>query len=135
MISLDFTIKGHPAIFLICLSVSILVSIIWVFKRLSKRKSEKTPEMGEVSPFTGFQKFAIAGIILFMLPLLFMIVSNLGRGMLILFSFILQVLHLPEIFITVSMYIFTTCILAFIFCVTYYFFELMWPKRVYKDGT
>lgn len=103
--------------------------------RISKRKFGKRAETAEVEYFTVYQKLAMFGIVLFMLPLLFMIVSNLGRGMLILFSFTLQVLYLPEIIVTVSIYIVTTCVFAFTFCVTYYFCELMWPKRVYKNKT
>ena len=91
--------------------------------------------MGEIEPFTAYQKLAMIGIIIFMLPLLFMIVSNLGRGMLILFSFIFQALHFPTIVTTFLIYIVITCAFTFTLCVTYYLCELLWPKRVYKNGS
>ena len=127
-INIDLSIGGNHLIYLIGFILAIGFSIFWIIQRRKKRKREQ-----HKSNYSAVQIFGIVGILLFLLPIFFLVISNLLRGILFISFLIFRFLHFPDILVNVLMYILLPVSFFIMIIGTYLICEFIWPQKTIKD--
>ena len=116
----------NPKIFPLSIILAIVAFIIWVIIHRIKLKSSNN-EIRQ--SYTGLQILGMIGIVVFMAPLFFVIVSSVAQGCLFILFFLFSLVPFPEIVKLIFQFT-TYSIMTFcIFSGTYYLCEKIWPKR------
>lgn len=117
-----------PRIIPIALLLSFILFIVWVIRRRIKIRALKNKDFK--GSFSALQIFGIIGIIVFMLPLFFIVASYLARGVVFILFFLFSLFHFPETIKLIFQCITYTGMLFGTFAGTYYLCEKIWPKKI-----
>ena len=109
--------------------MAIGLSIFWILQRRKKRKSVQNQNLKHQLYYSTTQIHGIVGILLFLLPIFFLVISNLLRGILFLSFFIFRFLHFPDSLVNFLMYILLPVSFFITIIGTYLICEFIWPQK------
>lgn len=122
-----------PTMDILILPLALILFIIWIVRRRKKRIEEIKANRLIKRPYTTNQIFGIVGILIFLLPIFWIVGVMLQKGLLFLFILLFGWIKLPIILTTLkAIFIVSTSFLLFA-CV-YLVCELIWPKRYVAEA-
>ncbi len=113
----------------LCFAAAIIFSIVLIFWWRSKRRNKIDSIQSINTKYTGLQKLGMICIIVFLVPIFFLIFSYIAKGAVILFIFLFQLIRIPESVILPLLYIIYTATIIMALFGTYYTCEFIWPKK------
>ena len=117
-----------PTMDILIFPLALIFFIVWIVRRRKKR-NEKIKANGLVKkPYTTSQIFGIIGILVFMLPISWIVVVMLQKGLYLLFILLFGWIKLQIISIILKT-IFFVFTLFLMFAGVYFVCEFIWPKR------
>ena len=126
--------KTSNGVVAISLLLSIVLFLVWLFRRRVKLKEERTVKLEKSASYTTAQVFGIIGIFIFMLPIFYIVMSNLAKGALFLFFFLFGLIPFPKLIRSLLELIAGTGVNFMVFTGTYLLCEFIWPQKTpYKE--
>jgi len=110
------------------LPLALIFFIVWVVRRRIKRKKEIKTNRLVKRPYTTYQTLGILGILLFLLPIFWVVGVMLQKGLLLLFILLFGWIKIP-ILITLLKAIFFISTSFLLFVCVYLVCALIWPNR------
>ena len=117
-----------PVMSLPILLLALTFFIIWIVRRRKKRNEEINASGLVKKPYTTSQIFGIIGILVFMLPISWIVVVMLQKGLYLLFILFFGWIKL-QIISTILKSIFFVSTFFLMFAGIYLVCEFIWPKR------
>ncbi len=105
--------------------VAVASAFFWIYKRHKMNKSY----IENNDRYTKLQLFGIAGIILFMFPISWIILAQLSKGLILLLFLFFGFLHLPDSISNILISFYQLISLFFIIIGSYLVCEIIWPKK------
>lgn len=107
--------------------LSILLFLIWIYLRITKKLKIKSDLVTQ--PFKNTQFFGMAGIVVFIMPILLLVMLQINKLIPKLIIWIMYKIHIPELIIGIFYLLLYTAALWISFAATYILCEMVWPKR------
>ena len=117
-----------PTMDILILPLALTFFIIWIVRRRKKRNAEIKANGLVKKPYTTSQIFGIIGILVFMLPISWIVVIMLQKGLYLLFILLFGWVKLAVIIIPMKAIFFVSTTFL-LFASVYLVCEFMWPKR------
>ena len=117
-----------PTMDILIFPLALIFFIVWIVRRRKKRNEEIKANGLVKKPYTTSQIFGIIGILVFMLPISWIVVVMLQKGLYLLFILLFGWIKLQIISIILKT-IFFVFTLFLMFAGVYFVCEFIWPKR------
>lgn len=126
---IDLRVGDNYLIYAIGMIIAVGLSIYWIIKRRKKQKGLQDPQALSQGSYSGAQKLGIVGLILFIIPVIFIFNSYIMMGIGTLLLIIFRLISLPDIIVHGLMYV----VVPMSYCVaiigTYWICEFIWPQK------
>ena len=117
---------ANPSIFILGFCISLCASFLWIYRRRKKNNLNRTKAQGS---YTTTQIFGILGIIFFMFPMFWTIITQLVKGIFVLLILLCGFLHFPDTLESIVIFLYQMASIFFTIIGSYLVCEFMWPKK------
>ncbi len=119
-------LKMIPALYIIGILFGFIGTFCWIKKIRIKRRKNIQPG----GKYSNSQIFGIIGIVVFLIPLFFVVISTLVRGAFFLLSMVSNLIQMPNSITAVIMnFLYPFSGILFTITGAYYFCSLVWPVK------
>jgi Ca2+/Na+ antiporter len=126
--------KTSSGVVALSLLLSLILFLVWLFRRRVKIKEERAVELEKSGSYTTAQVFGIIGIFVFMLPIFYIVMSNLAKGVLFLLFFLFGLIPFPKLIRSLLEFIAGTSVNFIVLTGTYLLCEFIWPQKIPSKG-
>ncbi len=126
---IDLSVGNNFLIYTIGMIIAVGLSIYWIMKRRKKQKSLQDPQSLNQGSYSDAQKLGIVGLILFIIPVMFIFNSYIMMGIGTFLLTIFRLINLPDFIVHGVMYVVIPMSYFVAIIGTYWITEFIWPKK------
>ncbi len=123
---MNLSFDANPAVYIIGFILSIGSSFYWIYKR---RKQSSSSSNSSQARYTKTQILGILGIIFFMFPIFWIIITQLVKGLMVFLLLLFGFLHLSDTIENILIFIFQLASIFITIIGSYLVCEIVWPKK------